>query len=177
MNIPNLEHDAFFPKGTASKVSDSFPKGLENFCFDNKTVWCSDSPRNKCGSKWPIFHSPVILLHTSCMLKSVSLNVMHRDNESLHTCDISLFQRELPIFLRKSPYQNFRISFYIVYISLFGILDLPIKFWEFPSMFNHSPYLKKKISLFVISNVSVWTVSVIDLIISVSHSDLYFKVQ
>ena len=32
------------------------------------------------------------------------------------------------------------------------------KIWEFPSLFNHSPYLKKKISLFVISNVShVWT--------------------
>ena len=36
--------------------------------------------------------------------------------------------------------------------------NLPTKIWEFPSLFNHSPYLKKKISLFVISNVShVWT--------------------
>ena len=71
--------------------------------------------------------------------------------------DISLFWRELPIFcpfLRKSPYQNFRISFFILYISLFGISGLPTKIWEFTSLFNHSPYLKKKISLFVISNVS-----------------------
>ena len=37
----------------------------------------------------------------------------------------------------------------------------PTKIWEFPSLFNHSPYLKKKISLFVISNVShVWTQAV-----------------
>ena len=73
-----------------------------------------------------------------------------------HTCDISLFQRELPIFcpfFRKSPYQNFRISFYTLYSSLFGISGLPTKIWEFP-LSNHSPYLKKKISLFVISNVS-----------------------
>ena len=35
--------------------------------------------------------------------------------------------------------------------------NLPSKIWEFTSLFNHSPYLKKKISLFVISNVShVW---------------------
>ena len=76
---------------------------------------------------------------------------------SWHTCDISLFRRELPIFfpfLRKSPYlefQNFPIS---LYISLFGISDLPIKFQEIPSLFNHSPYLEKKISLFVFSDVS-----------------------
>ena len=65
----------------------------------------------------------------------------------LHTCDISLFWRELPIFcpfLRKSPYQNFRISFYILYISLFGISGLPTKIWAFPSLLNHSPYLKRK---------------------------------
>ena len=59
-----------------------------------------------------------------------------------------------------APYilhQNFRISFYILYISLFGISGLPAKIWEFPSLFNHSPYLKKKISLFVISNIPyVW---------------------
>ena len=56
-----------------------------------------------------------------------------------HTCDSSLFRRYLPIFcpfLRKSPYQNFRISFYILNISLF------------PSLFNHSPCLKKKITSF-----------------------------
>ena len=36
--------------------------------------------------------------------------------------------------------------------------NLPTKIWEFPSLFNHFSYLKKKISLFVISNVShVWT--------------------
>ena len=62
-----------------------------------------------------------------------------------HTCDIFLFRRNLPTFcpfLRKSPYQNFRISFYILYISLFGISGLPTKIWEFPPLFNHSPYLK-----------------------------------
>ena len=74
-----------------------------------------------------------------------------------HTCDISLFRRELPIFclfLRKSPYKNFQNFLYILYISLFGISDLPTKIQEFPSLFNHSPYLGKKISLFVFWGVS-----------------------
>ena len=74
-----------------------------------------------------------------------------------HTCDISLFRRELPIFclfLRKSPYENFQNFLYILYISLFGISDLPTKIQEFPSLFNHSPYLEKKISLFVFWDVS-----------------------
>ena len=47
-----------------------------------------------------------------------------------HTCDISLFQRDLPIFCqfcRKSPYLNFRKSLYNLYISLFQISDLPTK--------------------------------------------------
>ena len=77
-----------------------------------------------------------------------------------HTCDISLFRRELPIFcpfLRKSPYENFIISLYILYISLFGNPDLPTKIQKFPSLFNHSPYLEKEISLFVFPSVShVW---------------------
>ena len=77
-----------------------------------------------------------------------------------HTCDISLFRRELPIFclfLRKSPYENFQNFLYILYISLFGISDLPTKTQEFPSLFNHSPYLGKKISLFVFWDIShVW---------------------
>ena len=75
----------------------------------------------------------------------------------LNMRDISLFWRVLPIFcpfLRKSPNQNLRISFCILYISLFGISGLPTKIWEYPSLFNESPYLKKKISLFVISIVS-----------------------
>ena len=74
-----------------------------------------------------------------------------------HTCDISLFRRELPIFclfLRKSPYENFQNFLYILYISLFGISDLPTKIQELPSLFNHSPYLEKKISLFVFWDVS-----------------------
>ena len=74
-----------------------------------------------------------------------------------HTCDISLFRRELPIFcpfLRKSPYENFIISLYILYISLFGNPDFPIKIQKFPSLFNHSPYLEKEISLFVFPSVS-----------------------
>ena len=74
-----------------------------------------------------------------------------------HTCDISLFRRELPIFclfLRKSPYENFLTFLYILYISLFGISDLPTKIQEFPSLFNYSPYLEKKISLFVFWDVS-----------------------
>ena len=74
-----------------------------------------------------------------------------------HTCDISLFRRELPIFcpfLRKSPYENFIISLYILYISLFGNPDLPTKMQKFPSLFNHSPYFEKEISLFVSPSVS-----------------------
>ena len=74
-----------------------------------------------------------------------------------HTCDISLFRRELPIFsqfLRKSPYENFQNFLYILCFSLFGISDLPTKIQEFPSLFNHSPYLEKKISLFVFWDVS-----------------------
>ena len=54
-----------------------------------------------------------------------------------HTCDSSLFRRDLPIFctfLIKSPYQNFRISFYIIH--------LPI--WNF-----RSPYQNLRISFFV----------------------------
>ena len=75
----------------------------------------------------------------------------------MHTCDISLFRRELPIFclfFRKSPYENFQNFLYILYISLFGISDLPTKIQEVPSLFNHSPYLEKKISLFVFWDVS-----------------------
>ena len=71
-----------------------------------------------------------------------------------HTCDISLFRRELPIFclfLRLSPYENFQN---FLYISLFGISDLPTKIQEFPPLFNHSPYLEKEISLFVFWDVS-----------------------
>ena len=74
-----------------------------------------------------------------------------------HTCDISLFRRELPIFcpfLRKSPYENFINSLCILYISLFGNPDLPPKIQKFPSLFNHSPYLEKEISLFVFPSVS-----------------------
>ena len=41
-----------------------------------------------------------------------------------HTCDITLFWRDLPIFEQ---------------VSLFGISDLPTKNQEFPSLFNYSP--------------------------------------
>ena len=52
----------------------------------------------------------------------------------------------------------FPISEEAPYILPFFWENRPTKIWEFPSLFNHSPYLKKKISLFVISNVShVWT--------------------
>ena len=57
------------------------------------------------------------------------------------------FQENLPMI-------NFRISLYILYISVFGISDLPNKIQNFPSLFNHSPDLEKKISLFVFSDVS-----------------------
>ena len=57
-------------------------------------------------------------------------------------------------FLKNLPIWNFRIYLYILYISLFGISDFSIKFQEFPSLFNHFPYLEKKISLFVFSDVS-----------------------
>ena len=66
---------------------------------------------------------------------------------SYHTCDISLFRRELPIFcsfLRKSPYENFIISLYILYISLFGNPDLPTKMQKFPSCLIILPILKRK---------------------------------
>ena len=49
------------------------------------------------------------------------------------------------------------VDLYILYISLFGFSDLPTKIQIFPSLFNHSPYFEKKISLFVFSDVShVW---------------------
>ena len=54
-------------------------------------------------------------------------------------------------FLRKSPYQNFLL--YLIHLPIWNSRS-PTKIWEFPFLFNHSPYLKKKISLFVISNVS-----------------------
>ena len=55
------------------------------------------------------------------------------------------------------PIWNFRISLYILYISLFGISDLPTKTLAFPSLFNHSPYFETKISLFDFRDVShVW---------------------
>ena len=41
-----------------------------------------------------------------------------------------------------------------LYISLFGISDLPTSIQEFPSLFNHSPYFERKISLFVFWDVS-----------------------
>ena len=50
--------------------------------------------------------------------------------------------------------KNIRTSSYILHNSLFGISDLPTKIQEFPSLFNHSPYLEKKISLFSLSDVS-----------------------
>ena len=71
-------------------------------------------------------------------------------------------------FLRKSPYENFQNFLYILYISLFGISDLPTKNPEFPSLFNHSPYLEKKISLFVFWDVSHVCLAVILAIILVT---------
>ena len=53
-----------------------------------------------------------------------------------HTCDFSLFRRELPIFclfLRKSPYEHFQTFLFILNISLFGISDLLTEIQEFPS--------------------------------------------
>ena len=92
----------------------------------------------------------------------------------MHTCDISLFRRELPIFClscTKSPYEKFQNLLYILYISLFGISDLPTKLQEFPSLFNHSPYLENKISLFVFWDVShVWVNdSILYFVFSLSH--------
>ena len=52
------------------------------------------------------------------------------------------------------PIWNFRISLYILYISLFGISDLPTKTLAFPSLINHSPYFETKISLFDFRDVS-----------------------
>ena len=46
------------------------------------------------------------------------------------------------------------ISFFILYISLFKISNFPTNMSEFPSLFNHSPYLKKKISLSGFPNIS-----------------------
>ena len=95
-----------------------------------------------------------------CQVAMTTPSVMTTAVRIQHTCDISLFRRELPIFclfLRKSPYENFQNFLFILYISLFRISDLPTKIQEFPSLFNHSPYLEKKISLFVFWDVShVW---------------------
>ena len=52
------------------------------------------------------------------------------------------------------PIWNSRIFLYILYISLFGISDLPTKALAFPSLFNHSPYFETKISLFDFRDVS-----------------------
>ena len=49
------------------------------------------------------------------------------------------------------PIWNFRISLYILYISLFGISDLPTKTLAFPTLFNHSPYFETKISVSLIT--------------------------
>ena len=55
------------------------------------------------------------------------------------------------------PIWNFRISLYILYISLSGISDLPTKTLAFPSLFNHFSYFETKISLFDFRDVShVW---------------------
>ena len=60
-------------------------------------------------------------------------------------------------FWENLPTKIFRISYiyiHILYISLFRISDLSTKIQEFPSLFNHSPYLEKEISLFVFWDVS-----------------------
>ena len=62
---------------------------------------------------------------------------------------ISTYFGGISLFWNKFPYlefQNFPI--YILYISNFRILDLPTKNQEFSSLFNHSPYLERQISLF-----------------------------
>ena len=124
------------------------PAGGEQFLYQSSLTWtasacfwCTSLHLQEGNSFCTSHHLPGLHLHVS----------------GVHTCDISLFQRELPIFclfLRKSPYENFQNFLYILYISLFGITDLPTKIQEFPSLFNHSPYLEKKISLFVFRDVS-----------------------
>ena len=73
-------------------------------------------------------------------------------------CGISPYFRRRSLYLstfRENLHtKNIRTSLYILHISLFGISDLPTKLQEFPSLFNHSPYLEKKISLFALSDVS-----------------------
>ena len=80
------------------------------------------------------------------------------------------------LFLRKSPYENFLNILYILFISLFGISDLPTKIQEFPSLFNHSPYLEKKTSLFVFWDVShvclLERVKTVDFSETIAGSDL-----
>ena len=61
---------------------------------------------------------------------------------------ISLFWTKFPY----SEFQNFPI--YILYVSLFGILDIPTSSQEILSLFNHSPFLDRDISLFGSSSVS-----------------------
>ena len=61
----------------------------------------------------------------------------------MHTCDTSLFRRDLPIF-DKSPYLEFPYIFYtymyMLHVSLFGISDLPVKNHQVSSLF---PYLER----------------------------------
>ena len=73
-----------------------------------------------------------------------SIQHLNPTSYHLHTCDLFLFRRDLPIIEQISiPIWNFKISLYILYICLFQISDLPISNQEFPSLFNHSPYFEK----------------------------------
>ena len=92
-----------------------------------------------------------IILYMQCkeeifFICNITLSV---DKCRIHTCDISLFRRDLPIFDK---------------IFLFGISEFPyipctspyLEFSnpEIPSLFNHSPYLEREISLSGFSGVS-----------------------
>ena len=74
-------------------------------------------------------YSPVNINNNFCEYLSVEI-ALNSSDKLLHTCDISPFRRELPIFCQfvgKSPYLIFTITLYNLYISLFGISDLPTK--------------------------------------------------
>ena len=61
---------------------------------------------------------------------------------------------ESPYFQAYFPIWSIKISLYNLYISLFQITDLPISNQLLHSLFNHSPYFEKLISLFGFSDVS-----------------------
>ena len=62
---------------------------------------------------------------------------------------ISLYLGGISLFLSKSPYlefQNFPIYVYLIHLPIWNFRSISNQ--EIPSLFNHSPYFERQISLF-----------------------------